>query len=294
MNEFVAGLRVPSANVVVLGVAWIVLFAVERMVPLRTARSALPPRLWVNACVSALALATAYIVVMPAATFALRHVSPDKIGVLQWIDLPRTAEIAVGFALMDLTFYYWHAANHRIGWLWRFHNVHHIDPDLDVSTAFRFHFGEVALSALFRIAQIAIIGVTPLTFTLYELVFGVNTIFQHSNVRLPITFERWLNKIIVTPRMHGIHHSHARREDRSNFSVVLSLWDRLHRTLRLDIAQSRIVIGIPAYLDPRDNALGNVLALPFQRQRDYWRAADGSIVEEAEAGGSGAIQRMQP
>ena len=107
----------------------------------------------------------------------------------------------------------------------------------------RFHFGEVALSALFRVAQIALIGVTPFTFALYEIMFELNTLFQHSNVRLPFAFERWLNALIVTPRMHGIHHSDVRRENQSNFSVVFSIWDRLHRTLRLNVAQSRIAIG---------------------------------------------------
>ena len=294
MTEFVESLGFLSTNIVVLSAAWITLFVVEHVAPLRAPRSALPQRLWVNICVSALALGTVYFVVNPAATLALRQVSSRGIGILQWVDLPPGAEILIGFALLDLSFYYWHAGNHRIGWLWRFHNVHHVDPDLDVSSAFRFHFGEVALSALFRVAQIAIIGVTPLTFAFYQIVFSLNTLFQHSNVRLPIAFERWLNKLIVTPRMHGIHHSDIRRANQSNFSVVFSVWDRLHHTLRLNVAQSRIVIGIPAYIDARNNALGNVLALPFRRQRDYWRSADGTMIERPGTDESEPAHLMQP
>ena len=180
---------------------------------------------------------------------------------------------------MDLSFYYWHMANHKIRFLWRFHNVHHIDPDLDVSTAFRFHFGEVAFSAVFRIVQVVLIGVTPFTFALYEILFGLNTLFQHSNIRLPLAFERWLNKLLVTPRMHGVHHSDVLRENNANYSVVFSWWDRVHRTLRLNIAQARIVIGVPGYLEPVNNVVGTVLALPFRAQRDYWRTVDGTIVE---------------
>ena len=183
---------------------------------------------------------------------------------------------------MDLTFYWWHVANHRIPFLWRFHNVHHIDPDLDVSTAFRFHFGEVAMSVGLRVGQVLLFGVSPLTFATYEVVFEMNTLFHHSNVRLPVAVERVLNKVLVTPRMHGVHHSAVREEDNSNFSVVFSWWDRIHRTLRLNIAQSRIVIGIPGYLDPTENRIERVLVLPFVRQNDYWRTAAGKLVVRSE------------
>jgi sterol desaturase/sphingolipid hydroxylase (fatty acid hydroxylase superfamily) len=289
MDESSMSLAVPLSSIAILCVGFVVLFIAERLVPLRAPRSPLGGRLVVNASVSALALATAYFVVAPAAMAALREVSFRRIGLLQWIALPEAAEVAVGFVLMDLSFYYWHMANHKIPFLWRFHNVHHVDPGLDVSTAFRFHFGEVAFSAAFRVAQIILIGVTPFTFALYEIVFGLHTLFQHSNVRLPLAFERWLNKVLVTPRMHGVHHSDVRRENNTNYSVVFSWWDRVHRTLRLNIAQARIVIGVPGYLDTANNAVGNVLALPFRVQRDYWRSPDGTVVERND--GEAALPR---
>jgi sterol desaturase/sphingolipid hydroxylase (fatty acid hydroxylase superfamily) len=92
----------------------------------------------------------------------------------------------------------------------------------------------------------------------------------------PLQAERLLNKILVTPRMHGIHHSVMQNETNSNYSVVFLWWDRLHRSLRLDIPQAAIVIGVPAYHEPADNTLRNVLSLPFRPQRDYWRWPDGS------------------
>jgi sterol desaturase/sphingolipid hydroxylase (fatty acid hydroxylase superfamily) len=102
---------------------------------------------------------------------------------------------------MDLTFYYWHLANHRLPFLWRFHNVHHIDPDLDVSTAFRFHFGEITLSAVFSLLQVSLIGPSAWAFAAYQLVFQAEVLFHHCNVRLPVRAERLLNKVLVTPRM---------------------------------------------------------------------------------------------
>ncbi|MEJ7667364.1 MAG: sterol desaturase family protein [Casimicrobiaceae bacterium] len=271
----------PYYTAAILGSLFLLLFVWEHRAPLRTARAALARRLFVNVAISALALGTAALIVEPVGASTLQQVSDRGFGLLHWVDLPAAAQFVVGFVLMDIAFYYWHVANHRIPLLWRFHNVHHIDPDLDVSTAFRFHLGEVALSAGFRVVQIAVIGVSPLTFAIYELVYQANTLFHHSNVYLPLQVERLLNKVLVTPRMHGIHHSEVWRENNSNYSVVFPWWDRLHRTLRLNIPQYRIVIGIPGYEAGADNRLGNALLLPFLRQRNYWRRADGTAAERS-------------
>ena len=213
--------------------------------------------------------------VRPVAMAVLEWASETPFGVLYLVPMPVGAQFIVAFLLMDLTFYWWHVANHRVPFLWRFHNVHHIDPDLDVSTAFRFHFGEVALSAAFRAAQVGVIGPPLWLLVAYEAAFQANTMFHHSNVRLPPRLERLLNGVLVTPRMHGIHHSQVAGETNSNYSVVFSWWDRLHRTFGVDVPQERIVIGVPAYAAPEDNTLPNVLLLPFRRQRDYWRGPDG-------------------
>ena len=195
---------------------------------------------------------------------------------------------------MDLSFYWWHRVNHRWRWLWRFHNVHHIDPDLDVSTSFRFHGGEVALSVAFRALQVGLLGVTAPIYVVYETAFQLNTLFHHSNVRLPLGLERLLNRILVTPRMHGIHHSQVERETDSNFSVVFSCWDLLHGTLRLNVPQAAIKIGVPAYTLPGDNRLASALLLPFRRQRDYWRLPDGSPVARDEAEVGRDPRRLEP
>ena len=255
------------------------LFVLERRVALRRSRRPLLGRLLVNACLSGLALTVAALLVRPVALAVLQWTSGTPFGLVHIMPMPHAARLVLSLLLMDLTFYWWHVANHRIPFLWRFHNVHHIDPDLDVSTAFRFHVGEVALSAGFRVVQVSAIGLSAWMFVVYELIFQANTLFHHSNVRLPIAIERLLNLVLVTPRMHGIHHSQVRGETNSNYSVVFSWWDRLHRTLGLNVPQSDIVIGVPAYADPADNRLVNNLLLPFRCQRDYWCRPDGTPVE---------------
>jgi sterol desaturase/sphingolipid hydroxylase (fatty acid hydroxylase superfamily) len=232
---------------------------------------------------------TASLLVKPLGGLALRWSLQKSFGLLQLVPLPGPVKFCAGFLLMDLSFYYWHRANHKLPFLWRFHNVHHIDGDLDVSTAFRFHFGEILFSAGFRSMQILVLGVSGWTYALYELVFQANTMFHHSNLRLPISVERLLNMVLVTPRMHAIHHSQVERETNSNFSSVFAWWDRLHHSLEVKIPQSEIVIGVPAYTGKEDRSFWQSLLLPFVRQREYWRKAGG----ESPARGAPAAPDMR-
>ena len=273
MAEFV-----PTFKTIIGGAAaafFVLLLILETRFPLRQPKRSKVKRFVINVAVSGLALASGAFVVAPIALTLLARSSDVSFGLLQVVPLPPAAEFIVGFLLMDLSFYYWHRANHVFPLFWRFHNVHHIDQDLDVSTSFRFHFGEVLYSVGFRALQVYLIGISLFTYLLYELVFQCATMFHHSNVRLPIKVERWLNKIVVTPRMHGIHHSTVKDETNSNYSVIFRWWDLMHGTLKLNVNQSDVVIGVPAYLKPEDNRFCNLLAQPFRKQREYWQLPSG-------------------
>jgi len=158
---------------------------------------------------------------------------------------------------------------------WRFHNVHHTDLDLDVSTAARFHFGEMIFSVAFLSLAVILFGIAPIMFLIFFITLEAATLFHHSNWRLPIWFERILNRVIVTPRMHGIHHSIVQRETNSNWGTIFCWWDKLHRTLRRDIAQNEITIGVAAYRDENELSLGKLLALPFRKQSP-WQLPNGN------------------
>ena len=259
------------------------LFVLERFFPLRNTTRSLVARLFVNLAISVFTFIAAAGLVQPTARWALRWSAGRPFGLVHVIALPGPLEFVLSFMLMDLGFYYWHVANHRVPFLWRFHNVHHIDPDLDVSTAFRFHFGEIALSTGFSLLQLSLIGPSAWAFAVYQLVFQAEVLFHHSNVRLPIGAERFLNKVLVTPRMHGIHHSQVHRENNSNFGTLFPWWDRLHRTLGVNIPQDEVVVGVPGYTLAEDNSFWNALLMPFRKQRDYWRRPDGTLVERQEA-----------
>jgi sterol desaturase/sphingolipid hydroxylase (fatty acid hydroxylase superfamily) len=105
---------------------------------------------------------------------------------------------------------------------------------------------------------------------LWQTILFASILFHHSNVRLPLALERVLVRLIVTPRMHGIHHSDREDETNSNWSSMFSVWDFLHRTFRLDVPNEDVVIGVPAYRDGRDVTIGKLLTMPFRKQRKDW------------------------
>jgi sterol desaturase/sphingolipid hydroxylase (fatty acid hydroxylase superfamily) len=261
---------------IALIIFFIALLFAEKKWPLRKLRRPWLHRIVVNFLLSIPMILAASLLIRPVGLYTVDWTMHMQFGLLHWIPMPAALQFLLGFLLLDLSFYYWHWLNHNVRLLWRFHNVHHADPDLDITTALRFHYGEVIYSVFFRLLQLGLLGVSPLTFIVYEIVFQTNTLFQHSNIRLPLRLERFLNKFIVTPRMHGIHHSQVPTELNSNYSVVFSCWDRIHKTLVLNVPQNDITIGVPGYQLPEDNRVLNLLILPFKTQRNYWHSPDGS------------------
>jgi sterol desaturase/sphingolipid hydroxylase (fatty acid hydroxylase superfamily) len=244
-----------------------VLLAAENLRPLRVRKKTRPGRYLTNAVLTGLALLAGAVAVRPVG-LGLAYLSETRaFGVLNWLTLPGWARFAAGFLIMDLTFYYWHRFNHTVHFLWRFHSVHHIDPDLDVTTSMRFHFGEVLLSTLFRAVQVAAIGIAPVTYIVYETCFTLATLFHHSNLQIPVTVERSINRVLVTPRMHGIHHSVVRSELNSNYSVIFRWWDALNQSLVLNVPQSAISAGVGRFAGEGDNSILRLVALPFGKFR---------------------------
>ena len=184
-------------------------------------------------------------------------------GLTHAIGGPPWLRAVVATLLLDYTLFLWHIGTHHVSLLWRFHLVHHVDLDLDASTAVRFHAGELALSVPWRLAQIAVIGVSPAALAVWQSMTLASILFHHSNTALPARVERAIGYLLVTPRMHAIHHSVDRAQRDRNFSSGLSIWDRLHRTLRLDRAASEVEIGIPGYLDRAAVTLPRIIELPL-------------------------------
>ena len=246
------------------------LWWLERRRPLRRAVEPKLTRQGRNLTIAALSAVALQLCEPPVAQPLTQIVERKKLGLLKIRPLPPVLETVLAIVLLDYTLYLWHVLTHKVPFLWRFHLVHHVDLDLDASTALRFHFAEIMVSVVWRAAQILVIGITPRSFAVWQAFLFPSILFHHANLRLPLVAERKLQNFIVTPRLHGIHHSCEQDETNSNWSSGLTLWDKLHGTFRADVPQNEIVIGVPAYHQPDAVTLGKILTLPFHQQKPAW------------------------
>ncbi|MEJ7780549.1 MAG: sterol desaturase family protein [Daejeonella sp.] len=258
-----------SWGMLVLTGIFIVLVFLESRYSLRKRVQNRWRRMFINFIVSIPAFALLRILFIPAMVWLAYKNQSVHFGVNYLYQVSVWLEGIIAFLILDYGNYVWHILNHKLPVLWRFHLVHHTDHDLDVTTAFRFHFGEMISSVFFRGAITFLSGASPITVLVYEIIFEAATQFHHSNWKLPFSFEKILNKIIVTPRMHGIHHSVIRSETDSNYSVIFSFWDRLHKTIDLNRQQQQVVIGVPSYDNHEELTIGFLLKLPFTSIRPW-------------------------
>ncbi len=250
-------------------IAFGILLVAERKRQLRKRNQPQIKRGIINSIVAIPSFSLLRLVFIPAMVKLALHNRTLKLGLNYQYNANPLLKGIITFLALDYTNYLWHILNHKIPLLWRFHVVHHSDPDLDITTAFRFHFGELIGSVFFRGAAVLLTGASAIHVLIYEILFEGATQFHHSNWKLPIRLEKNLNKVIVTPRMHGIHHSMIRQETDSNYSVIFSWWDRLHKTVRLNVPQEMITIGVPSYSNPDELTAGYLLKLPFTKIRSW-------------------------
>ena len=151
-------------------------------------------------------------------------------------------KFAIAFLLLDLVMYGWHVLSHHCDWLWIFHRVHHSDRSMNVTTALRYHPGELVLEALLRAVFIIVVGVDTETVLACQGVMSLFILFHHSNIGLP--GERWLSLVFIVPGIHRLHHSVIRAEHDSNYGAVLSIWDRMFGSLRLTEPKALGLYGV--------------------------------------------------
>ena len=189
-----------------------------------------------------------------------RWASGAGVGLLNQGIVSAWVAIPVSVLGMDLVSYFWHRANHRVPFLWRFHQAHHSDPDYTVTTALRFHPGELLLALPLRLAAVAVLGLPIAGVIVFELIFAFANFFEHGNINLPLRVERTLGRLFVTPALHRRHHSRESRLLDTNYGTIFSVWDRMLGSYAENRSDVRVDTGLPGI----EGSLGTVgiLALP--------------------------------
>lgn len=205
------------------------------------------------------------LVAVAAAAFA----EARGLGLLNLLAWPSWLEFLLAVVVLDFAIWLQHVLSHKVAVLWRFHRMHHADPEFDVTTALRFHPAEIALSMLYKVAWVLALGPSVAAVLAFEVLLNACAMFNHGNVRLPAGLDRFLRLAVVTPDMHRVHHSIHQREHDTNYGFNLSIWDRLLGTYTISPSGGHegMKIGLPDYRDEAPTRLMWCLGLPFQRGR---------------------------
>ena len=244
-----------------LGVVGAIALA-ERARPLRRQRHDPVPRLARNLALGAMSQAVVALVEAPATRAVARRNTRHRRGLLHWAGGGVVGRV-LAFVAMDYTIYWWHIATHKVPWLWRLHRVHHLDPDMDMTTAARFHFADMLVSLPWRLVQVRLAGLDEPLLRRWQAFFMLSVLFHHSNTRLPPGWEPALSRLITTPAMHGLHHDQRLAWMDSNWSSGLALWDHLHSTFRADPPPGGGRIGVADSDAPGDVPLVPALLAPL-------------------------------
>jgi sterol desaturase/sphingolipid hydroxylase (fatty acid hydroxylase superfamily) len=146
--------------------------------------------------------------------------------------------------LFDALSYIWHRASHKFSWLWLWHKLHHQEPVIETTSAFRFHPIEITLSFFPRLALTTLLSATTIELIIFEIVFQISNMLQHSNFTLPKKLDQILAKFIITPSQHRLHHSQNEAQQNKNFSTIFNIWDKLFRTHEQNFKEQIKTMGL--------------------------------------------------
>ncbi len=253
-------------KVVVLLVVAVTMLVLERLFPkarplaaarLRTAADK-TWRVLKNASLLLISAGLSPVVVIPLSALAATHALGWR---PEW--LSGWPGLLLDLVILDCWIYWWHRANHEFRFLWRFHEVHHLDEFLDASSAFRFHFGEVMLSAVVRAMVIWLMDIPLASVIVFETCVLSMALFHHSNVSLPAWLEKPLSKLVVTPSIHWVHHHAIRADTDSNYANILSVWDIVFGSRSATMRWNEMPIGVERR---HDEGLFGLLTRPFRNR----------------------------
>lgn len=192
------------------------------------------------------------------------YAKSNNIGLLNIITIPTAIKTIIALILLDLIIYIQHWAFHQTPILWKLHRMHHMEQDLDVTSALRFHPIEIILSSILKILAVLTLGISPLGILIFEIILNFMAMFNHANIKIPKLLDKILRTIIVTPDFHRIHHSTKGEESNSNYGFNLSLWDYIFKThtKQPKLGQSKMRLGLLNFQEK--TSIRDALLNPFK------------------------------
>ena len=192
-------------------------------------------------------------------------VTENNFGILNWIaGIPLILHIFLGVLFLDLIGAFLpHLVQHKVGFLWKIHLVHHSDHNVDTTTANRHHPLESVIRFLFTLLGVFLIGTSIGIVFLYQSLSLILSQFNHANIKLPKNFDKLLSYFIVSPNMHKVHHHYVMPYTDSNYGNIFSFWDRIFGTHK-HLDTSKIVYGVDTSFNKEKNQMiDQLLYKPF-------------------------------
>ena len=193
----------------------------------------------------------------------------NNFGLLNFYDsLPLSLYIILGILLLDLIGAYLpHYVQHKVKFLWKIHLVHHSDHKVDTTTANRHHPFESVVRYLFTLLGVALLGANMGLVFLYQSLSVILSQFNHANININPSFDKYLSFFIVTPNMHKVHHHYVMPYTDSNYGNIFSFWDRLFGTFKT-LNPSKIIYGVDTFFNEEENgSIKNLLYRPFEKSK---------------------------
>jgi len=201
-----------------------------------------------------------------ALVLALAWLEPLGVGLLPALGLPPLAATVLAVLGLDFSFYVFHVTMHKLPVFWRFHRVHHSDPAVDVTTTVRQHPGEGVIRYAFLAVFAIALGASPAAFAIYRTASALAALLEHANLRLPPALDRALSLLFTWPNYHKLHHSRDARYTDTNYSNLVSVWDRLFATFTPSRLGTNVEYGLAGLDDTATQTTAGLLALPFRRE----------------------------
>lgn len=150
-----------------------------------------------------------------------------------------------GILILDFGTYWWHRFNHANSFFRKAHWVHHSDSYVNFSTTFRFHYIELAVYYLYKLAICSVLQIPLIVLLTYDSLTFSNGLFHHSNIKLNPTLNKYLSFLFVTPEFHFNHHSSDPKYANSNYGSFLVIWDKIFKTYSKPQEHEKIGLSSP-------------------------------------------------